>query len=84
MLAKDVLLSNLAILLIQMRSFQWFRRIFSNLSMSKVEKTVKRSILEKKEKTSSGYKLGLKRTTLAVPRIFSKKIIFHDVSVKNG
>ena len=54
------------------------------MSMSKVEKTVKRSILEKKEKTSSGYKLGLKWTTLAVPTIFSKKIIFHDVSVKNG
>ena len=41
--------------------------------MSKVEKTVKKSILEKKKKTSSGYKLGFKRTTLAVPRIFPKK-----------
>ena len=35
-------LSNLAILLILRRSFQWCRRIFPNLSVSKVEKTVKR------------------------------------------
>jgi len=41
--------------------------------MSKVEITVKRAVLEKKKKTSSGYKLGFKSTTLAVPRIFSKK-----------
>ena len=31
-------LSNLAVLLILRRSFQWWRRIFPNLSMSKVEK----------------------------------------------
>ena len=37
-------LSNLAILLILRRSFQWCRRISPSLSMSKVEKTVKRSI----------------------------------------
>ena len=32
-------LSNLTIILILRRSFQWCRRIFPNLSMSKVEKT---------------------------------------------
>ena len=40
-------LSNLAILLILRRSFQWCRRIFPNLSMSKVEKTVKRSVTKR-------------------------------------
>ena len=39
-------LSNLAIVLILRCSFQWCRRIFPNLFMSKVKKkTVKRSIL---------------------------------------
>ena len=35
-------LSNLALLLILRRSFQWCRRIFPNLSMSKVEKKRKK------------------------------------------
>ena len=41
---KDVSLSNLAILLILRCSFQWCRQIYPNLFMSKVAKTVKRSI----------------------------------------
>ena len=49
-LAKDASLSNLAILLILRRSFQWCRRIFPNWSIKKVEKTVKRSIVSKKKK----------------------------------
>ena len=48
-LAKDASLSNLAILLILRRSFQWCRRIFPNWSIKKVEKTVKRSIVSKKK-----------------------------------
>ena len=43
-LAQDVSLSNLAILLILRRSLQWWRRVFSNWSLSKVEKTVEGSI----------------------------------------
>ena len=42
--AKDESLSNLTVLLILARSFQWCRRIFPNLSMSNVEKTVEGSI----------------------------------------
>ena len=42
-LTWDVSLSNLAILLTLRCSLQWYRRIFRNLSLSKVEKTVKRS-----------------------------------------
>ena len=41
---QDVSLSNLAILLIVMGSLQWCRRIFPDLSMSKVEKNVEVSI----------------------------------------
>ena len=41
---QDVSLSNLAILLILMGSLQWCRRIFPDLSMSKIEKNVEVSI----------------------------------------
>ena len=45
-LAKDVSLSNLAILLVFRRSFQWCQRIFLSLSMSEVEKKVEGSVVK--------------------------------------
>ena len=77
-------LSNLLVLLILRRPFQWCRRIFANLSISKVEKkSVQGSIVRRENEWRKRGENGTRtrEPSLVSPRFFFSSSIFHPRSV---